>query len=392
MDSFDVIVVGLGAMGSAATYHLARAGHRVLGIDRFSPPHPYGSTHGDTRITRQAVGEGDAYVPLVRRSHELWRDLEAETGQRLFRQVGGLLLAPASGAGAVHGTDDFFAATLAIARRHRIEHEILDAAAIKARYPQFHLGDADVAGYFEPGAGLVMADDAVRAHLDQARRHGAQLHCDERVTELASSSDGAVVTTDQGRYGAHAVLLTTGPWVGELLPPEFAGTVQAHRQVMCWFPLIPAGAEAFHPDRCPVFIWQFGDTHEDVFYGFPAIDGRDGGVKVGTEGYGRLTDVSTVDRDVSAAEVAATFDRCLRGRLPALAPGALRSVSCLYTVTPDFDFVIDRHPDHPQVIVASPCSGHGFKHSPAIGEALAELATAGASTLDLTPFRLARFG
>ncbi|AYY15467.1 N-methyl-L-tryptophan oxidase [Actinobacteria bacterium YIM 96077] len=397
MQHYEVIVVGLGAMGSATTYHLARAGARTLGIDQFAPPHTLGSTHGDTRITRQAVGEGDAYVQPVLRSHELWRELEAEADVSLFDQVGGLILAPASGGPAMHGAEDFFAATLKLAQRHRIDHEVLPAAELARRFPQFRLGDepkaADVVGYYEPGAGVVRAEAAVQVQLDLAERRGAHVSREEQVLDVTPSPTGVTVTTDRGSYGADTVVLSAGPWIRELVEPEIGELFTVHRQLMSWFTLDRAAQTAgtFEPGRCPVFIWQFGTTEEDVFYGIPAVDGPSGGVKIGTEGYGATTDPHRVERAVDPTEPAETFERCLRGRVPALQPAALRSVTCLYTVSPDSGFVIDRHPEHDRLIIASPCSGHGFKHSPAIGESLAELATTGTSTLDTSPFRLSRF-
>ncbi|NED98497.1 N-methyl-L-tryptophan oxidase [Phytoactinopolyspora alkaliphila] len=388
MQGYEAVVVGLGATGSAAVYQLAQAGVRVLGIDRLAPPHTYGSSHGDTRITRLAIGEGDVYVPFVRRSHELWREIEVDSGAGLLHQVGGVVISPVAGGAAMHGSDDFFSATVDIARRHGVDHEVLDAGQLADRFPQFGVG-AEHAGYFEPDAGFVMAEAAVRAQLDLAVRHGAQLRRDERVLDVLPSGDGVVVRTDRGRYGAGTAVLAAGPWLPELIDPDLGGLFTVYRQVVNWF----AGDLAdgsFEPDRCPVFIWQFGPGEEDVCYGFPAIDGPGGGVKVGTEHYGSPVTPDTVRREVLPSEVEQTYHRCVAGRLPALRAAAVRSVSCLYTVTPDFGFVVDRHPLHHGVIVASPCSGHGFKHSAAVGESIAQLVTTGTSTLDLSPFALGR--
>lgn len=384
-----MIVVGLGAVGSAATRHLAGDGVRVLGLDRFSPPHGHGSTHGDTRITREAVGEGDAYVPFVLRSHELWRELEAESGAELFRRTGGLIMSPSSGAAAMHGVDDFAGSTIRIAQRHRVGHEVLDDAELRRRYPQFRL-DGDFLGYYEPGAGLVMADESVRVQLDLAARLGAVVRLDERVLDVSATPGGVSVVTDRARYGADTVVLAAGAWLPELLEPELASLFTVYRQVQNWFALDGPGKDAFSPDTCPVFIWQFGPGERDLCYGFPAIDGPGGGVKIGTECYDEVTDADTVRREVDPAESAEVYQRCLRGRIPSLTPQVVRRISCLYTVTPDFDFVIDRHPEHHNVVIASPCSGHGFKHSAAVGEATAQLATEGAATLDVSPFALGR--
>jgi sarcosine oxidase len=389
MQGYEVIVVGLGATGSAVTYHLARSGARVLGVDRLAPPHTYGSTHGDTRITRQAIGEGDAYVPFVLRSHELWRQLEAESGTSLLNQVGGLIIVPGGATFGMHGAGDFFGTTLDVARRYGIDHEVLDADQLGARFPQFGVAP-DHVGYFEPGAGFVRAEEAVRAQLELAVRHGAHILRDERVLDVSPAGGGVSVRTDRGTYGADTVVLAAGPWLPELVAPEVGSLFTVYRQVVNWF-AADLQEPSLEADRCPVFIWQFGPSEEDVFYGFPAVDGPGGGVKIGTERYVDPVTPDTVRRDVLSSEAAQTFRRCVDGRMPALRPTALRSASCLYTVTPDFGFVVDRHPEHQNVIIASPCSGHGFKHSAAIGEAIASQIVDGTSALDMRPFALSRF-
>ncbi|PSL02188.1 sarcosine oxidase [Haloactinopolyspora alba] len=385
-----MIVVGLGAVGSATTRRLAASGVRVLGVDRYAPPHSHGSSHGETRITREAVGEGAAYVPFVRRSHEVWRELEEESGTRLFHATGGLLISPASGAAAMHGADDFAASTIAVAQRHRIDHRVLGPDELRREFGQFRTG-AEHVGYHEPGAGLVLAEEAVRVQLELAVRHGAQLRRDEVVHDVVPDGDGVRIRTDQGEYGADVAVLAAGSWLPELLEPELARLFTVYRQLQTWFRL-DGDAAAFDPAGCPVFIWQFGSGEDDVCYGFPAVEGPSGGVKIGTERYADATGPGTVRRTVDDAETAEVYERCVRGRIPALGPGVVRSASCLYTVTPDFGFVVDHHPEHRNVVIAAPCSGHGFKHSAAVGEATAELATTGAATLDLTPFALSRFG
>lgn len=390
MRHLEVIVVGLGAIGSATTYHLARSGSAVLGLDRFSPPHAQGSSHGDTRITRLAVGEGTAYVPFAVRSHELWRELEAEAGVALLRDIGVLIMSPEGITAGMHGTDDFLAETLALARRHGIAHDVLAHDDLVEQYPQFDF-ERRYRGYYEPGAGYVRVDDAVRAQLDLAERHGATIRTGEQVLSIQPSAQGVDVETDRGRYGADSAVVSAGAGLPQLVKPDLARLFTVYRQVQAWFGVRDDAASGFAPESCPVFIYQFGANPEDVFYGFPAIDGPDGGVKIGTETYGNPTDLENMRREVDDTEVAGIYQRCLRGRLPGLSPDARRSITCLYTMTPDFGFVIDRHPEHENVILASPCSGHGFKHSAAIGETLAQLATTGTSTLDVGPFSISRF-
>lgn len=384
---YDVIVVGLGAMGSATTYQLAKAGHRVLGLDQFSPPHTLGSSHGDTRITRQAIGEGAAFVPLVLRSHELWREIERDTDTELMLTTGGLVLGRADDSSSAHGVAGFLANTLVVAATNNIAHEVLDADEIRRRFPQFAL-QGDEIGYYEPGAGLLHPERCVAAQLELAARYGADLHSDEALVAFESAGERVTVETMSGKYEAEQLILTVGPWLPNLLPETYAGIFKVHRQVLYWFE--PRGnVDQFAPGAFPVFIWiaEAGDNHG--IYGFPALDGS--GVKVATEQLVVTTSPETVDRSVTEAEVTAMYRDHVADRLPGLSPRCVKAVACLYTVTPDFGFVIDRHPEHRNVLLVSPCSGHGFKHSAAIGEAVAQLVGDGASGIDLSSFRLTRF-
>lgn len=385
----DVIVVGLGAMGSAAAYQLARRGANVIGIDRFSPPHTSGSTHGDTRITRQAIGEGQVYVPLVLRSHEIWREIEHETGADLLNACGGLILTAHTVTGGNHGVVDFFASTVAAADVYGIDHEVLSTDEVIERFPQFRLNE-DHRCYYEPGAGFVRPEAAVMSQLDLAQRHGACIQRDERVVRIDSTGTGVVVETGTEEYFADQAIITVGPWMGQVAGNEdLARLCRVYRQVLHWFDTSTSKAQ-LTPDQMPVFIWEFGAGEEDSFYGFPAVDGPNGGLKVATEQYGNETDPDDLDRAVRPGEAEAMFRDCVDGRLP-LTGSAVKSVSCLYTVTPDYGFIIDRHPDHANILVASPCSGHGFKHSAAIGESLAQWAIDGESMIDLSSFASSRF-
>lgn len=381
----DVIVVGLGGMGSASLYQLARRGARVLGIDRFRPPHDHGSSHGESRITRQAIGEGEEYVPFVLRSHEIWRELEAETGEGLLFQVGGLLLARDSGSVRHHGQGNFVGRTIDAARHCGIPHEVLRAGEIEKRFPQFRLVGDEI-GYYEPGAGYLRPEHCVGAQLDRARAHGAVERTGETVLRIVPRATEVDVVTDRETYTASRVVVTAGAWAPALLGGRLATLLSVYRQTLHWFAADEPAA--FEPGAFPIFIWIHGATATDYFYGFPRVSE---GIKLASEQFGETTDPDRVARDVSPAEAADTFATNVRGRLSGISPRCLRSETCLYTVTPDSRFVIDRHPDTDRIIVASPCSGHGFKHSPAIGEALAELALSGRSRLDLAPFSLARF-
>ena len=381
----DVIVVGLGAMGSASLYQLARRGARVIGLDRFHPPHDRGSSHGESRITRQAIGEGEEYVPFVLRSHEIWRGLEAETGEGLLFQVGGLLLARDSGSVQHHGQGHFVARTIDAARHCDIAHEILRAGQIEQRFPQLRLVGDEI-GYYEPGAGFLRPERCVAVQLDRARALGAVERTGETVRRVVPRAGDVEVVTDRESYTAARVVVTAGAWTSALLGGPFTKLLGVYRQVLCWF--APERPAAFAPGAFPVFIWIHGATATDYFYGIPLVSE---GVKLAGEQFVDTTDPDRVTREVTAAEIADIYTTHIRGRLVGITDRCLRAETCLYTVTPDSRFVIDRHPESERIVVASPCSGHGFKHSAAIGEALAELTLSGRSRLDLTPFSLARF-
>jgi sarcosine oxidase len=381
----DVIVVGLGAMGSASLYQLARRGARVIGIDRFHPPHDQGSSHGESRITRQAIGEGEEYVPFVLRSHEIWRELEADTGEALLFQIGGLMMTRESGSARHHGQGDFVGQTIAAARRFGIAHEILRAREIQERFPPFRLVGDEI-GYYEPGAGYVRPERCLTAQLDRARAHGAVALTGETVLRIVPRASEVEVVTDREAYTAGHVIVTAGPWAPSLLGGELAKLLGVYRQVLYWFACEQPAA--FAPGAFPIFIWIHGAEATNHFYGFPLISD---GVKIAREQFAETTEPDRVTREVPPAEIADMHATHIRGRLAGISERCLKAETCLYTATPDSRFVIDRHPESDRVIVASPCSGHGFKHSAAIGEALAELALEAKSRLDLGPFSLARF-
>lgn len=386
----DAIVVGLGAAGSATLYQLAKRNARVLGIDRFAPPHTMGSSHGDTRITRKAIGEGDAYVPLVLRSNEIWRELEARSGKSLLSVTGGLWISGPARKAETH-VKDFFHNTVAAARKFGIPHEVMDSEQIRARFPQFRISGSEI-GYYEPDAGFLRPEECIRAQLQSATDLGASVHVNERVTAIEPARDGARVITDNGSYEAAQVILAAGAWVTHLLPQAIAQVFSVTRQVIYWFDVESSYAQ-FAPPRFPVWIWELQDR-EHVIYGFPAIDGPHGGAKIATEQYRVNVDpaaLDALDRSVSETEVREMHANLVAPYLPGLRPRLVKVASCLYTAAPDFQFVIDRHPEIPAVIIASPCSGHGFKHSPAVGEALAAMALGEEPAVDLRPFSLQRF-
>ncbi len=378
----DAIVVGLGAMGSSVLCRLARRGARVIGLDRHHPPHDRGSTHGDTRITRLAIGEGPEYAPLVRRSHVLWRELEAETGATLMRQVGGLVIGDAD--------DPFLIETRANAVRNEIAHENLTHRALTERFPMF-AAPVGTEAYLEPEAGILHPEAAVRTQLSVARSAGAELRLGTEVQRWHSDGDGVTVVTGDDALHARELVLCAGAWIPRLVP-EYADVFEIHPQLLHWFP-IRRGYDALR--TMPIFIWEIPGERDDFthlsggFYGFPAIDGPDGGVKLATERYGQPADP---DEPLAAAtgarEAARLHEEHIARLFPWVDATPLRTVSCLYTNTRGSRFLIGPHPERPHVTIVAACSGHGFKHSPAIGEAVAQRLTEGESTIDLRPFAL----
>ena len=375
-------------MGSAAVYHLAKNGARVLGLDRFSPPHGLGSTHGDTRVTRLAIGEGEHYTPLVRRSHELWRELEEESGENLLTTNGGLVISSRRATSYTH-VEHFFDNTLAAARKFGIAHELLDAAEIRRRFPRFKIAD-DEHGYFEPGAGFVRPERCVGAHLACAERRGATLHRNERALAFEAAPGEVRVTTERGVYSGESLVLSAGPWLPGLVGETIARHFTVYRQTLFWFE-IDGSPESFAPERFPIFIWELTGRTQGV-YGFPALDGASGGVKVASEQFDHPTDPDAVRRNVTDEEIRAMYGDYVVPYISGIGARCIKTAVCLYTVTADFGFVLDRHPAFERVLIVSPCSGHGFKHSPAIGEAVAAVASGGNPGFDLAPFALRRFG
>ena len=386
-DKFDTIIVGLGATGSAAVYQLAKRGNKVLGVDRFSPPHANGSSHGESRIIRQATGEGEAYVPLVLRSYELWREIEREARAGLLTITGGLTLENQNSKAVMHGRPDFLDQAIRCAEKFNIRHQILEKSDIRKRYPQFAV--TDERAYFEYETGFLRPGLCIGVQLDLARKHGAAVHTDEIVVSIDSDGDsGVTVNTSRDAYFAEKVVIAAGSWIGRFLP-SCAHLFKVYRQVMYWFEIREDHRSAFAPPDFPIFIWIFGKDGELGLYGFPTLDGKS--IKIATEQFTSTADPDHVQRAVNSAEEQAMYKDYVEGRLPGISDRCGAAASCLYTVTPDSNFVIDVHPDDDRIIIASPCSGHGFKHSAAIGEALAEQVIDGKSKIDLSSFSLKRF-
>jgi len=282
---------------------------------------------------------------------------------------------------------DFFGTTVAAAERYGIAHEVLDASAIRQRFPKFNISDDEI-GYYEHEAGFLRPEACVAAQLALAEKYGAAIHRNEAVLGFEEAGTGVTVRTDKDTYAADRLIVSAGAWLPQLIGSKYAQPFKVRRQLLFWFaargPITP-----FKLGNFPIYIWEL-QGRDQAIYGFPAIDGESGGVKVATQQYETETTPDSVDRTVSAAEIRAMHDY-IAPYLPGFSDRCVKAVVCLYTMTPDAEFVIDTHPGMPRVIVASPCSGHGFKHSAAIGEALSELVVDGKSRLDLSAFKFSRF-
>jgi sarcosine oxidase len=372
---YDVIVAGVGGMGSAACYQLALRGSRVLGIERHGIPHARGSSHGLTRIIRLAYHESPAYVPLVRRAMMLWIEIGDRFGEPLMFTTGSLDLGPGGGA--------FFSGSLAACSQHDLPHEVLTADEINRRFPAFRL-PADHSGLLQPNGGFVASERAIVAHTELAKANGAEIHTGETVRDWQPLAGGGIrVNTDRGAYEAAKLIVSAGAWLADLVP-SLAPVAVAERQVIGWFE--PGNAAHFMPDTMPVTILM---VDEGPYFALPIWGGP--GVKIGLHHHRYERGPADTLMGEPTAEDEALLRVCLARYMPDGNGPATRLARCLYTNTPDEHFILDSLPGNEDVIVASPCSGHGYKFASVIGEILADLATTGRSRFDLTMFKLGRF-
>ena len=364
-------------MGSAAAQHLAQRKKRVLGIDQFTSPHDKGSSHGGSRIIRQAYFESPHYIPLVLRAYELWRRLEHDAGRRLLNVTGGIVLGPHNG--------DLVPRTTGAARAHGILCELLEIAELTRRFPVFNPLPGDVAAY-EPHAGYLVPEECVGAQLEAASRSGAEFYFQEKVLSWSVGSGHVEVITGKGSYSAAHLVITAGPWADQSLGMLFP--LRVTRQVMAWIqPSI--GVSSFVPQSFPVFIAE-GLEGGYPTYGMPAIDGPDGGIKAAIHGSDTICIPATIDRTIHNADVAEII-AALKPRIPALDGRLVRAKTCLYTMSPDEHFIIGPHPEVPNCSVACGFSGHGFKFAQVVGEILADLATLGSTPHPIALFSPSRF-
>jgi sarcosine oxidase len=375
MPHYDVIVAGIGGMGSAACYHLAKRGQRVLGLEKFDLGHSMGSSHGLTRIIRIAYFEGEHYVPLLKRAAQLWKETGAEAQTQLLYVTGSLDIAPEG--------EGFVESSLKSCLQHDLKHEVLDRHELARRYPQFTLTPRHKA-LWQPDGGFVASERAIYTHAGLAMKHDAELRFNEPILSWKTTANGGVeVKTARTTYTAGSLVLSSGAWMPDLVPA--LGKVEhVVKQAIGWFGV--KNPAQFMPDRFPVFILT---VEEGNFYGFPLWEHP--GFKLGGPHFAREPiDPNNPDRTPSTRQVAAIRD-CLRKYIPDAAGEPLTLKGCMYTVTPDEHFVVDLLPKSPQVIVLSPCSGHGYKFCSVLGEVAADLVTKGSSPFDLSEFSMSRF-
>jgi sarcosine oxidase len=371
-----VIVLGLGGMGSAAAAHLARRGAQVVGVEQFTPAHDRGSSHGDSRVIRQAYFEHPSYVPLLRHAYQLWADLERDD-PGIFRLTGGLMLGRPDA--------EVVAGSLASAREHGLPHEVLDAPEIRRRFPNLVPLDDEI-GVYESSSGYVRPERTVLEHVRRAVSAGADLRFEEKALSWEADDSGVRVTTTRGTIEADRLVVAPGGWAPQLLT-DLGVPMVVTRQLVCWFR--PSGDPASYDlGRHPIFIWARPPLHP---YGFPILDAADGSMKVGLHHHGGETDPDELDHHVTPDEVATVAD-AFRELAPTLPGGFVRALACLYTTTPDQHFVIGAHPSHDHVAVACGFSGHGFKFVPVVGEVLADLALEGSTRHPIGLFDPTRFG
>ena len=375
MKHFDVIVIGVGGMGSATVYELARRGKSVLGLERYDIPHTMGSSHGMTRIIRMAYMEDPAYVPMLRRAYELWHETQARVNEQLLIITGGV--------DASMPDDGVFSGSLLACETFSLPHQVYTAKELAKRFPAFQLPDGMMANY-QPDAGFLLSERCIVAHANLAMQLGAEIHGREQVLDWAPAGDGVTVRTDRGSYSADKLVISAGAWANRLVAPLQDGLAVPERQVLAW--LQPKKPAHFRTGHLPVWILE---GEEGCYYGFPVY---------GIPGFkfGRMhhreenVDPDTMDRECHPEDEAML--RSFAERYFPDSTGPTMSLkSCLFTNSPDEHFIVDRHPDHPQVVFGTGFSGHGFKFASVMGEVLAELAVDGKTRHDIDFLRLSRF-
>lgn len=371
----DVIVLGVGGMGSAAVYHLARRGYKVIGLERYDVPHSQGSSHGISRIIRLPQFEDPTYVPLVRRAFDLWEELDVDHPRQLLHRVGSVDVGP-------DDRESVYTGSKHACEVHDIDHEDLTGAELNKQYPGYSL-PADHHAVYQPDGGFLHCEQCIVAHVEAAHRYGATVRARETVKEWEADEDSVTVQTDRGEYVADRMVVTAGAWTGQLFP-SLSHLLQPERQVLGWFQ--PTNPELFAPENFPVFG---ADVEEGLFYGFPTYEVP--GFKVGKFNHREETgDPVELSREPDHED-----ERLLRNftqrYFPEAAGPTMRLSTCMFTNTPDEDFLLDVHPEYENIVVGAGFSGHGFKFASVIGEILADLTLEGSTTHPIEPFRIGRF-
>ncbi len=373
--TFDVIVLGLGANGSSALYHLSQTGYKVAGIDRFTPPHTHGSSHGESRIIRQAYHEHPMYVPLVKTAYQLWYELEKEWDKKLFLQTGGIMLGDEN-AGVVKGAKRS-------AETHNIAYEYLESEDINQRFPALKTMKETV-GVLEKEAGILFPEECIKANLQLSANNGALLLFDEKVISIQPHYNGVEIITDKNKYQTRKLILSAGAWLNQLMP-DLHLPLTIERQVLYWFTNTDILLQPhLLPNALPIYIWEYGQNQ--TFYGFPDLGN---GIKAAPHHAGRMINPDLLSQEVSGEEIENMSG--IVNKFINIKPRFSHSSVCMYTNTPDEHFIIDFHPQHHNIIIGSPCSGHGFKFSSLTGKILADMAMEKEVPFDLKPFAIARF-
>lgn len=363
---YDVAVVGLGAVGSATLFQLSKRGISAIGIDQFDPPHSYGSSHGESRITRLAVGEGSDYVNLAKRSHQIWEEIFTATGLQLYFPIGGILIDSGVEAWEKHGTKSFLDQTISYANAFGIKHELADSVMIQEKFPQF-LVEKTAKAYLEKATGYLLPELAIATQIQLAKDSGATVVTNTKVQSIRKTSKGIELNLGDGKIVAQKIILTVGGWIKDFLPSSEYENFKICRQVLHWLEL---DHEADLWKDSPVFMWGFGPRPEDFLYGFPSLDGET--VKMASESFIDSGHPDLLDRIVTSEEQLDFYEHKVKGRLKGFTGKVRKSEVCFYTVTPDARFKILFLDDTDEILMASACSGHGFKHSPALGEHLVQ--------------------
>ncbi|MBV9962168.1 MAG: N-methyl-L-tryptophan oxidase [Parafilimonas sp.] len=375
MKTFDVIVLGLGAHGSSALYHLSKQNIKICGIERFKPPHDFGSSHGQSRIIRQAYHESPMYVPLVKKAYELWNELEQISGRKILLKTGGIILGNEN-SNVVRG------ARLS-AETHDVPYEYLNNQEIAKRFPALKPTE-DTVAVVEQSAGILFPEECIKINLQLAEKNGAELLLNEIVESIHIKTDWVEITTNKDTYAAEKLIVSVGAWLSDLLP-ELRLPLTVKRQVLFWFKNTDEQRQLFiKPEHLPIFIWQY--TNEHIFYGFPDLGN---GLKIAPHHEGQSIHPDLLSKEVFEDEID-QMKNILNNYFSISAVFNFSDV-CMYTNTPDEHFIIDYYPSNKNIIIASPCSGHGFKFSSAIGEILSNMATEKDLDFNISPFRINRF-